>query len=120
MAAGVFTLKRQYTSGDRKVVVADLVLTGSYVVGGHAVAGLDLGLEVEVFDVDARYAVGSAGKVGTRYNETTGKVQLYGNSDASAAINEADPEMTAVALPGGPLTVRLVATGKGQTAIPIP
>jgi hypothetical protein len=113
MATVAVSIREAYTVGDCKRVVADVTLTGSYVVGGESVTPAMLKLPYGLRDVDVDNAVGSLGMVGARYNMSTKKIQLYGNSDASAAINEASPEMTAVALPGGPLTVTLRAEGLG-------
>jgi hypothetical protein len=117
MASGAITLKRFCVIGDRKEVIADLVLTGSYVVGGHPVTGALFNLELELFDLQVDPAVGSLGTLMARYDEASGKVLLYGNSDGTAAVNEANPELTAVALPGGPLTIRCHAQGKGTIGI---
>lgn len=106
-------------AGDRKVVIADLTDTGSYVVGGDLPASGTIaqliGLDAELNDLEVTSAIatGGASMLAARYNEATGKIQLYTSNGAAPA---AFAELTAIALPGGPYTLRVKGYGKGSIA----
>lgn len=121
MATVAVTLNKVFVSGDRKEVLATVTLTGSYVAGGEVPPNSlswaqALGLENELNDIDCDDALVTGGILAARYNDTTFKIQLFGAVDATPAVNELSPELGAVAIPGGPASIRLRATGKGSAA----
>lgn len=116
MASVTFTKSKVFVVGDRKEVIGTVTLTGSYTTGGESVPGSLLGLDLEVTDVQCGNAVVTGGVFDAEYNNTTGKLQLFGAVDATPAANEASPELAAAAIPGGPANVRIRAIGKGKAA----
>jgi hypothetical protein len=114
MATVAVAIQKVYVTGDRKRVIADVTLTGSYISGGETLGGTELKLETELNDVEPDVAVGSGGVFLARW--ANGKLLLHGAVDATPAANEQSPELAAGALPGGPLTLRVRAIGKGTAA----
>ena len=120
MATVAVTLKKVYVEGDRKKAIYDVTLTGSYIAGGEtlpranqpAAATPGLGMDLELNDVDSGPAIGSTGALVARYNDATDKLQLF----AEGAAGGVGAELAAGALPGGPLTIRVKALGKGSVA----
>lgn len=111
------TVYKVFHKGDRKEIMLDLIDTGAYVVGGDAPASGSIatlvGAEFEMNDLDCDLAVaaGGASALIARYNRATDKIQLYTSNGAAPA---AFAELTAIALPGGPLTIQCTITGKGS------
>lgn len=109
-------IKKVFHQGDRKRIIVDLVDTGAYVVNGDLPASgtiatlIGADFEINNFDCQLAMAAGNASCLLARYNDATGKVQLYTSNGAAPA---AFAELTAIALPGGPLTIRCVIDGKG-------
>lgn len=113
----VAAIRKVVHQGDRKTIMLDLLDTGAYVVGGDLPASGTIaqlvGADFEINDFDCEYAVaaGGASLLIARYNSATGKLQLYTSNGAAPA---AFAELTAIALPGGPLTIPCTIIGKGS------
>lgn len=95
-----------FVVGDRKMAITDVTTTGVagtdvYVVGGLPLSAAALGADIALYDVECFPAINPTGTavLGVDYDNANGKLKLFGNSDGTAAINEASPEFTGVALP---------------------
>lgn len=116
MATVTFAAESVQHVGNRKEVTGTLTLTGTYVTGGEAVPGSVFGLDLALDDLKADAAVVTGGVFATRWDKANAKLLLLANSDGSAATNEPLPQLGAVAIPGGPATVRCTARGLGAAA----
>lgn len=116
MASVAVTRETVFVIGDRKRVIGTITLTGSYTTGGETVTAATLGLELSLDDLELEAAVVTGGLFATRWDKANSKVLLFANSDGTAAVNEPLPQLGAVAIPGGPASIRFRAVGKGSAA----
>lgn len=96
------TLRKVFVTGDRKEVVADVLFDNSYLTGGEALTGTQLGLEGELNVIDATPAL--TGQTFS-YDYTNAKLLAWvGGTQVANAV-----DLSAV-------TTRVVAVGKGSAS----
>lgn len=101
---------------NRKEVVGVLTLTGSYTMGGEAVDGDTIDLELALDSLELGPARTTSGVFQTHWDKDNETVMLFGAVDATPAANEQSPQLAAAAIPGGPATIRYKAIGLGTAA----
>jgi hypothetical protein len=115
MGACTAAIQKVYIIGDRKEVIADVTMSGSYATGGDTCPATLLGLDLElnIVDVCGRAYNGTLA-FDAHYNHATNKMMLFGtNATPGAAVGDPEvPSTTNVAA----YVVRVRAVGKGPAA----